>query len=568
MVSVWPEPPPARAAEPPAGVCEGWDIFAFGTSERHRTAGRSARRLVFEFVDKLAVTASVFGKRPCEEITAMLSRRSAMLSTLAACVAASHRSWAQPAAAAAEEEAGPVTVLRVQRRSIEVNGKPASVLGIRQPDGTPGLITEVGTQFRVRVDNALNVPTLIHWHGLTPPWQQDGVPGVSGPPIPPGASAEYDFPLRFGGTFWMHSHLDLQEQELLAAPLIIRDGRDRPDQQEVVIMLADFSFTPPEQAYEGLRKRSGMPAMTSETPSAEALSGMESLPINTMSAMTGMAKMARGGASAEPDLNDVKYDAFLANDRTLADPEVIQVEPGRPVLLRVINSSSMSAYHLDLGALRGKLIAVDGFRVHPVAGQRFPIADSQTLDIRIAIPHAPAAYPVRAIVEGERRRTGVILRAGRAPVARIPEIASVPSPALTLDLERRLRAAKPLAPRKADRIHQVDLTGNMEGYVWSINGVAWNKDVPPLPVAMGERVELVIKNKTLMPHPMHLHGHEFQVVEIDGKRLHGAVRNTVLVTPGKRVVIGFDANNPGWWAFHCHLLYHQHAGMFTTLRYV
>jgi FtsP/CotA-like multicopper oxidase with cupredoxin domain len=501
-------------------------------------------------------------------MTVMLSRRSAMLSALAACVTAPHRCWAQSAPAAAGEEAGPVTILRVQRRSIEVNGKPASVLGIRQPDGTPGLITEVGKQFRVRVDNELDVPTLIHWHGLTPPWQQDGVPGVSGPPIPPGASAEYDFPLRFGGTFWMHSHQGLQEQELLAAPLIIRDGRDRPDQQEVVIMLADFSFTPPEQIYEGLRKRSGTEGMSPATPSAEAISRMESSPAKTMSAKPGMAGMAKGGASAGPDLNDVKYDAFLANDRTLADPEVIRVEPGGPILLRVINSSSMSAYHLDLGGLSGELIAVDGFRVHRVAGQRFPIAVSQRLDIRIAIPHAPAAHPVLAILEGERRQTGVILLAGRAPVTRVPEIAPLPSPALTLDLERRLRAAEPLAPRKADRIHQIDLTGNMQGYIWSINGVAWNKDVPPLPISKGERVELVIKNKTLMPHPMHLHGHEFQVVEIDGKRFSGAARDSVLVTPGTRVVIAFDANNPGWWAFHCHLLYHLDAGMFTTLRYI
>jgi FtsP/CotA-like multicopper oxidase with cupredoxin domain len=148
--------------------------------------------------------------------------------------------------------------------------------------------------------------------------------GVSGPPIPPGASGEYNFPLRFGGTFWMHSHQGLQEQELLAAPLIIRDGRDRPDQQEVVIMLADFSFTPPEQIYEGLRKRSGTPGMTPATPSEEAISGMESPPAKTMSAKPRMAGMAKGGASTAPDLNDVKYDAFLANDRTLADPEVIR----------------------------------------------------------------------------------------------------------------------------------------------------------------------------------------------------------------------------------------------------
>lgn len=172
----------------------------------------------------------------------MFSRRSAMLSALAACAMAPHRVWALPASATAAEGAGgPFTILRVQRRSIEVNGKPASVLGIRQPDGTPGIITEVGKQFRVRVENELDVPTLIHWHGLTPPWQEDGVPGVSGPPIQPGANAQYDFPLHFGGTYWMHSHQGLQEQRLLAAPLIIRDGRDQPGHQEVVVMLADLA---------------------------------------------------------------------------------------------------------------------------------------------------------------------------------------------------------------------------------------------------------------------------------------------------------------------------------------
>ena len=316
----------------------------------------------------------------------MLSRRSALLSAFAACVTLPHRSWAQPASVAAGKEAAPVTILRVQRRNIEVNGKPASVLGIRQPDGTPGLITEVGKRFRVRVDNELDVPTLIHWHGLTPPWQQDGVPGVSGSPIPPGASAEYDFPLRFGGTFWMHSHQGLQEQLLLAAPLIIRDGRDRPGQQEVVVILADFSFTPPEEIYERLRKRSRMVGVTPAMP------GTDSPPAKTRSEKRMMAGMAKGGASAGPDLNDVKYDAFLANDRTLADPETIRVEPGETILLRVINSSAMSAYHIDLGALSGKLIAVDGFRVHPVAGRRFPIAVAQRLDIRIAIPQRPSRH--------------------------------------------------------------------------------------------------------------------------------------------------------------------------------
>jgi FtsP/CotA-like multicopper oxidase with cupredoxin domain len=491
----------------------------------------------------------------------MLSRRAFLLSTLAASTASTlARAQTAPQTGAGGASAAP-TVLRIARRGIEVNGKPASVLGIRQPDGTFGIRTQVDKRFRVHLENTLNEPSLIHWHGLTPPWQQDGVPGVSGPPIPPGGSADYDFPLRFGGTFWMHSHQGLQEQLLLAAPLIIRDQRDRPDQQEVIVMLADFSFTPPDQIFAGLKKGGSM--------SPGAMTGAAPAPAKAKGKAGGtMAGMTMGAMAAKPDLNDVKYDAFLANDRTLGDPEVVKVEPGGRVLLRIINSSSMSAFHVDLGPLDGELIAVDGFRIAPVVARRFPIAVAQRLDIRLAIPRAPAAYPVLAVLEGESRQTGVILQAGGAPIARIPDNASTASPALTLDLERRLRAAGPLKPRKADRVHTLNLTGEMAGYVWSINNVAWNKDVPPLPLAAGERVELIFVNKTPMPHPMHLHGHEFQVVEIDGKRFSGAVRDTVLVPPGRRVVVAFDANNPGLWAIHCHLLYHLDAGMFTTLGYV
>jgi FtsP/CotA-like multicopper oxidase with cupredoxin domain len=495
----------------------------------------------------------------------MFSRRAFLRSAVAASTVlpALARSQAAPQANSGASSV-PQTVLRLERRSIEVNGKPASVFVIQQPDGTFGVRTQVGKRFRVRVDNRISEPSLIHWHGLTPPWRQDGVPGISGPPIPPGGSADYDFPLRFGGTFWMHSHEGLQEQLLMAAPLIIRDQRDRPDQQEVVMMLADFSFTPPEQIFEALRKGGNMSPMAGASPPAPAPTNMKAMGQAGETMASGMTM----GAAAKPDLNDVKYDAFLANDRTLGDPEVVKVEPGGRVLLRVINSSSMSAFHVALGELDGELIAVDGFRIAPVVARRFPITVAQRLDIRLAIPRAPAAHPVLAVVEGENKQTGIVLLAGSAPIARIAGMASMASPALTLDLESRLRAVAPLKPRKPERVHTLNLTGQMAGYGWSINNVAWSKDVPPLPVAKGERVELIFINQTPMPHPMHLHGHEFQVVEIDGRRFAGAVRDTVLVPPGRRVVVAFDANNPGLWALHCHLLYHLAAGMFTTLRYV
>ena len=129
----------------------------------------------------------------------MPTRRAVLLSALAAAAS-------PPLPAPAREEPAAPTVLRLINRTIEVNGKLASVYGIRQPNGSAGVTTQHGARFRVRIENEIGEPSLIHWHGLAPPWRQDGVPGVSAPAIPAGGSADYDFPLAYGGTFWMHSH--------------------------------------------------------------------------------------------------------------------------------------------------------------------------------------------------------------------------------------------------------------------------------------------------------------------------------------------------------------------------
>src|SRR5262249_27262827 len=178
---------------------------------------------------------------PLDREIGMTSRRALMIGALAAGFAGAVRAQAPPARGS-DARSAPQTILELVRRSIEVNGKPASVFGIRQPDGTFGISTEVGEPFRMRVANRIDEPSLIHWHGLTPPWQQDGVPGISGPPIPAGGAADYDFPLGFGGTFWMHSHQGLQEQSLMVAPLIVRDERHRKDQQEVVLFARRFQL--------------------------------------------------------------------------------------------------------------------------------------------------------------------------------------------------------------------------------------------------------------------------------------------------------------------------------------
>jgi FtsP/CotA-like multicopper oxidase with cupredoxin domain len=452
--------------------------------------------------------------------------------------------------------------LRLASRVIEVGGKPATRYGVSQPSGAWGLTLDEGDVFDVRLENTLNVLSGLHWHGLNPPWRQDGVPYISGPPIEPGKSADYKFPALPPGTRWMHSHFGLQEQNLLAAPLIVREtSAIKSGLQEVVILLEDFSWTPPAMLLEQLRKPKPATSM-----SGGAMPGGMTMSGNTMSMARGGMNMPGGAADApKMDLNDVTYDAFLANDRTLADPQVFDVEKGAEVRLRIINAAASTNFMIDLGAVEGTVVTVDGNPVQPLKVRQFPLAIAQRVDIVVRLPADGKALPVLARGEGRPLQTGVVLRPPGAAVPKIMETAQTAAPAIGLMEEMQLRAAKPFGARPIDRSVAVDLVGNMASYDWGmdVNG----QGGAPVTVAKDERVELVMRNTTMMSHPMHLHGPSFQVTEINGQRFSGAVRDTVLVPPRTTVKVVYDADNPGLWAYHCHNLYHMAAGMFTTLVY-
>jgi FtsP/CotA-like multicopper oxidase with cupredoxin domain len=518
------------------------------------------------------------GRRRPDEVPIVITRRRFLSAAATTTALGAVLTGALPRLARAAAPAA----LTVTPRSLDIGGRAATVFGILRPDGGQGLRAAAGGDFRVRLTNALDQPSLVHWHGLTPPWRQDGVPDVTQAPLPPGAGADYDFPLARPGTNWMHSHLGLQEQRLLAAPLIVADPAEAGlDEQEVVLMLHDFSFRDPAEIMAGLRGgqghgMAGMPGMDHSGHDMGSMAAPKPTPgmQHDMSGMApgmempGMAPgmempgMAPGRAM---DLNDVEYDAYLANDRTLADPELVRVERGGRVRLRVINGAAATNFHIDLGAAEGTLVAVDGMPVAPVTGRRFPLAIAQRLDIRLTVP-AGKALPVLALREGGRQRTGLVLAAAGAKVARIADHGDAKAPPLDLAFEARLKAAAPLAARPADRTIPVVLAGDMARYVWTLNGKVHGQDTP-LAVRQGERVAIEMTNPSMMAHPMHLHGHHFQVTAIDGQALSGALRDTVLVPPGKTVTVAFDADNPGRWAFHCHHLYHMESGMMTTVEY-
>lgn len=441
-------------------------------------------------------------------------------------------------------------LVTVSRRTLEVKGKPATVYGLTGPDGKPGLEMLLGERFNVRLKNDTDTDTIVHWHGLTPPYGQDGVPMLGQDPIPPGQSFDYDFANTRSGTHWMHSHMGLQEQQLLAAPLIVRETAEPMfDTQEHVVLLHDFTFRDPAEILAELTGGGGAHA-----GHAMDHAGMDHSTMNhgEMPMMTGM-------------LNDIVYDAYLANDRTLDDPEVVTVEKGGILRLRIINGAAASNMWVDLGALEGELIAVDGNAIHPLKGRLFPLAMAQRADIRMRIPAEGGTFPVLFRPEGVALRTGILLATAGAAIARIVEEGE-PAPAVDLSQERLYRAVAKPRPEPVTRTEMLMLTGGGADYVWGLNGKASMHDTI-FTVREGERVSVMMHNMTGMSHPMHLHGHYFHVTAIGNTPVQGALRDVVLVPPGETVTIAFDADNPGTWAFHCHHAYHMNAGMMGTIAY-
>ena len=504
-----------------------------------------------------------------------LSRRGFLAASAAAIGAA------QMPRIAFAQGAAPIS-LAAATRTLDIDGRAATVFGLAGPGGQ-GLILDPGQRFRVDLTNQLDVGTIIHWHGQIPPNAQDGVPDMPMPLLSAGETRSYDFDAR-PGTHWMHSHVPVQEMRLLAAPLIVRSAADvAADRQEVVMFLHDFSLKAPEEVlaeisgghagggrgahahHGGAQPKQDMPmggtgAMPGMDHGAMGHGAMGGMPIGTMPGMGGM--MGMGGMAM--DLNDHDWDAYLANDRTLSDPELVQVERGGRVRLRVINAAAATVFWIDTGSAAARLVAVDGHAVQPLSGNRFGLAMGQRLDLEIDLPREGGAWPILALREGARERTGLILATQGAEVRRLDALAETEAPPFDTDLaqEARLIAVDALPERPVDRSQMLMLGGSMQPYVWTINDAVWGQH-RPVTARSGERVVLSFHNMSMMAHPMHLHGHVFQVVGINGRRVAGALRDTVYVPPMSMVDVALDAGEAARWMLHCHHMPHLATGMMT-----
>ncbi|MEI9997890.1 MAG: hypothetical protein WDO13_01310 [Verrucomicrobiota bacterium] len=231
------------------------------------------------------------------------------------------------------------------------------------------------------------------------------------------------------GTFWMHSLYGLQEQQLDAAPLVIRSPeQDAVAGTQYTVMLSDFSFSSPtpDSQHATQRSQRDQPVEDEDGPregeggrhhrhgrrQAWRGHGRGHRPEDAPGAAVGRPRrsgVVSGEATGPAPDTDVKYDALLADRRTIDNPEVLAVKPGETVLLRLIAASAATNFFVDTGALDATIVATDGENVQPLKGNFFQLGIAQRLDLLVTIPAGGGAFPILALGEGTRQRAGVIL---------------------------------------------------------------------------------------------------------------------------------------------------------------
>jgi len=315
-----------------------------------------------------------------------------------------------------------IVKLFVRETPITVLGRTVKVVGITQGNGEQGYSPEQAKGFHVDVVNQLPIPTSIHWHCLILPNLMDRVPFVTQDPISPGGSRRYDFPLEQSGSYWMHSHYGLQEQQLLSAPMVIRSPtQSKVADVEFTIMLSDFSFRSPQDILNGLMRK---PQAKKGKAQKKDMSDGTAMKISQQKRSLIVQQwddaskrlVSREVQAALPDI-DVKYDALLANQRTIDNPQVFEVNPGQNVLLRMIGAASATNFFIDTGALDATIIATDGEIVQPLKGNFFQLSTAQRLDLLVTVPETGGVFPILALAEGTSLQAGVLLA---TPGGKIP----------------------------------------------------------------------------------------------------------------------------------------------------
>jgi len=546
-----------------------------------------------------------------------------------------------------------------------VNKTGKEVMGMTINGSIPGPVLRFteGDYAVIYVKNEMDVETSIHWHGLLLPNFYDGVPYLTTPPIEPGHTQKYEFPLIQSGTYWYHSHTMLQEQSGVYGSFVIEPKEKKIEyNKELVIMLSDWTNEKPSDVLRYLKR--GTEWYNFRKGTATPLNRV--IARGALGAQLNFWKQRMEGA----DIADIYYAAFLANGaQTQEYPEFYA---GDKIRLRIINGAASTSFWMTFGGEDPVLISSDGIDVVPVRHNKTFIGVAETYDFIVTIPESGKVEFKAKAQDGSGSASAYI---GKGDLLVAPEVARpdkigmmkqmasmkmrMGAPALKFqpkkddpyqlkskwgmkmdmnmnDMDMSQTKQSPtkgmdhgdmkmdqeiskkkimqdmptkdvhnehsghdMAEMKMDPVENqnmqgmnlfseynydylkspekttndtdapvneilLNLTGNMQRYIWSMNGVPLS-ETDNIKIKKGEIMHITFNNLTMMHHPMHLHGHFFRVINANGA--YSPLKHTVNVPPMQEVTIEFYGNEYGDWFFHCHILYHMMGGMARVFSY-
>lgn len=515
--------------------------------------------------------------------------------------------------------------LSIGETPVNITGNPRTAMAINGGIPGPLLRWREGDTVTLRVRNKLKVDTSIHWHGILLPANMDGVPGLSFHGIEPGGLYVYQFTVRQNGTYWYHSHSGFQEQSGVYGPLVIDAKEPEPFQydRDYVVMLTDWTDETAVGLMKTLKKQSDYYNYNKRTVGDFIHDVSEKGWGATVADRTMWAEMKMNPTDIA-DVSGATY-TYLMNGQAPDMNWTGVFRPGEKLRLRFINGSAMSYFDVRIPGLKMTVVAADGLHIKPVSVDEFRIAVAETFDVIVEPTEAaytlfaqsmdrtgfargtlatkpglsapiPALDP-RPLVTMDDMGMGGMDHSSMGDMAGMdhssmagmqshPETekdnplvdmqAMSTSPKLDdpgLGLRnngRRVLTYSDLRStfedpdgREPGRTIELHLTGHMEKFAWSFNGVKF-ADAEPLRLKYGERVRIVLVNDTMMTHPIHLHGMWSDLEDENGEFM--VRKHTIDMPPGSRRSYRVTADALGRWAYHCHLLYHMEMGMFREVR--
>ena len=552
-----------------------------------------------------------------------------------------------------------------------VNKAGKDVMGMTVNGTIPGPVLEFteGEYAIIYVKNEMSVETSVHWHGLILPNFYDGVPYLTTPPIGPGETFKYEFPLKQSGTYWYHSHTMLQEQSGVYGSFVIKPKKKTLEyDKELVLMLSDWTNEKPIHVLRNLKRGNEWYSMKkgTATPLNQVISR------GAFGAQLDFWRQRMEGA----DIADVYYPAFLINgEEHIEYPEF---KPGEKVRLRIIDGAASSSFWMTFGGELPTLISSDGLDIVPIKKNKTFIGVAETYDFIVTIPDDGKLEFKITAQDGSGTASAFLGNGKVLPAMEVPRPDKIGMMQEMAKMDMKMGAHALKFKPKEDERHEIkaeygmqmsgdmsgmeidhskmdhskmndekpkdtmmqkvvdhskmdhskmdmkqpknatmenmedskmdmkdddikmddmagmdmfseynydylrspdktsysknlpvtnillNLTGNMNRYIWSINGVPLS-ETDKIKIKSGEVTRMTFNNLTMMHHPMHLHGHFFRVINKNGE--YSPLKHTVNVPPMQEITIEFYGDEYGDWFFHCHILYHMMSGMARIVSY-